>query len=539
MKELALGSASAFASESDDDHDITVVDDVHELALNGISSARPRVRVRHGTVRGSTATLVNCAVGAGVLATPYAARACGYVGAFVLIASTAIASAVTLRILVRAGATFASESFQGLVRDAFGARASRAVAATLVAYLFGSCVAYLIIIGDSYERVVDGFKNNDDDSTARAFWETRRCAIVVAATCVATPLSLARELTRLAPSSVIALLALAYTAIAIVIKAVMNSDVDGRSTAVAWTLSEESILAVPIVVFAFQCHIQVLSIFAELSASEGEGDRSTFDVNDEDDELELNDRARSRDVERRRVRRMYDVIAYAVGACFVGYALVGEFAYLAHPDVSSNVLDSYDKRDKVMMVATIFMGLNAVVSFPVNHHAARAAIDDLLADAFGWARFPPGRAPLARHASQTLAFVFLTAFVAFMVNDLGKVFELVGATCGSLVMFVVPAALLLHPKMRDAGLSKPSRVDDDLRDLDDVTRNLLSSAMGLLADDDVSDDVSVSEAVTDAADDAEASPKISGAEVGAAALLIVAAFVAMSNVYVLFFRRDA
>jgi len=68
---------------------------------------------------------------------------------------------------------------------------------------------------------------------------------------------------------------------------------------------------------------------------------------------------------------------------------------------------------------------------------------------------------------------------------------------------------------------------------------LLSSAMGLLADDDVSDDVSVSEAVTDAADDAEASPKISGAEVGAAALLIVAAFVAMSNVYVLFFRRDA
>ncbi|MGA0954652.1 MAG: hypothetical protein ACO3SN_02610 [Burkholderiaceae bacterium] len=46
------------------------------------------------------------------------------------------------------------------------------------------------------------------------------------------------------------------------------------------------------------------------------------------------------------------VIALAVGACFIGYLCVGEFAYIAHPDVTSNVLDSYDKNDKVMMLAT-------------------------------------------------------------------------------------------------------------------------------------------------------------------------------------------
>ena len=72
------------------------------------------------------------------------------------------------------------------------------------------------------------------------------------------------------------------------------------------------------------------------------------------------------------MRRMHTVIALAVGACFLGYFLVGELAYASHPNVSSNVLDSYDKGDATMTVATIFMGFSAIASFPVNHHAARA-----------------------------------------------------------------------------------------------------------------------------------------------------------------------
>lgn len=477
--------------------------------------------VRHGNVLGSTATLANCAIGAGVLATPFAVSKFGTVAGGIIIFVTALLVAYTLVVLVRAGSVFSSASYQGVVKDAFGPSASRAVSATLVVYLFGSCVAYMIIIGDSYTKAVAALAGGSDG----AWWASRRFAIAVVATFFVTPLSLLREMSRLAPASAVALVSLAYTASAIMCKGFAKVD-DGAPKAVAFKLDADSVSAVPIIVFAFQCHIQVLTIFSELSAHTSDADENAESLDAVDDEL----------VERKRVQRMHTVIALAVGACFVGYLLVGEFAYASHPNVSSNVLDSYDKGDAAMVVATIFMGFSAIASFPVNHHAARAALDDLLAATFGWEECAPGQAPISRHVTQTFGFVLTTTFVAFAVTDLGEVFQLIGATCGSLVMFVIPALLLLHPRMRSKKDAGTRAMDDDLQGLDDVTRELLSSAHELLQSD--LDDVS------DFGDDERGSSSSSkknlpgpGTCVIAATLILFAAFVAVSNVYVLFFRK--
>jgi len=476
--------------------------------------------VRHGNVLGSTATLANCAIGAGVLATPFAVSKFGTVAGGIIIFVTSLLVAYTLVVLVRAGSVFSSASYQGVVKDAFGPSASRAVSATLVVYLFGSCVAYMIIIGDSYTKAVAALAGGSDG----AWWASRRFAIAVVATFFVTPLSLLREMSRLAPASAVALVSLAYTASAIMCKGFAKVD-DGAPKAVAFKLDADSVSAVPIIVFAFQCHIQVLAIFSELSAHTSDADENAESLDAVDDEL----------VERKRVQRMHTVIALAVGACFVGYLLVGEFAYASHPNVSSNVLDSYDKGDAAMVVATIFMGFSAIASFPVNHHAARAALDDLLAATFGWEECAPGQAPISRHVTQTFGFVLTTTFVAFAVTDLGEVFQLIGATCGSLVMFVIPALLLLHPRMRSKKDAGTRAMDDDLQGLDDVTRELLSSAHELLQSD--LDDVS------DFGDDERGSSSSSknlpgpGTCVIAATLILFAAFVAVSNVYVLFFRK--
>jgi len=476
--------------------------------------------VRHGNVLGSTATLANCAIGAGVLATPFAVSKFGTVAGGIIIFVTSLLVAYTLVVLVRAGSVFSSASYQGVVKDAFGPSASRAVSATLVVYLFGSCVAYMIIIGDSYTKAVAALAGGSDG----AWWASRRFAIAVVATFFVTPLSLLREMSRLAPASAVALVSLAYTASAIMCKGFAKVD-DGAPKAVAFKLDADSVSAVPIIVFAFQCHIQVLTIFSELSAHTSDADENAESLDAVDDEL----------VERKRVQRMHTVIALAVGACFVGYLLVGEFAYASHPNVSSNVLDSYDKGDAAMVVATIFMGFSAIASFPVNHHAARAALDDLLAATFGWEECAPGQAPISRHVTQTFGFVLTTTFVAFAVTDLGEVFQLIGATCGSLVMFVIPALLLLHPRMRSKKDAGTRAMDDDLQGLDDVTRELLSSAHELLQSD--LDDVS------DFGDDDRGSSSSSknlpgpGTCVIAATLILFAAFVAVSNVYVLFFRK--
>lgn len=490
----------------------SVMDALSHSALVGDADGRVK---RHGTVLGSTATLANCAIGAGVLAMPYAVSELGYVLGGGVVFTAALLVVFTLIVLVRAGSTFGSSSYQGLVHDAFGGKVAQSVSAVLIVYLFGSCVAYLIIIGDSYTKVMSAVAASSD----AAWWASRRFAIAVIAAVVVTPLSLLREMSRLAPASAIALFALAYTALAIVTKGIEKSAGDAAQ-AVAVKFDVGSISAVPIVVFAFQCHIQVLAIFAELSAN---------GVSEQNDPL---DEPHERELEERRILRMFTVIAYAVGICFFGYLAVGEFAYMSHPDVSSNVLDSYDKSDKAMLIATILMGCSAVASFPVNHHAARAALDDLLASAFGWDRCAPGQAPARRHVSQTFGFVFTATMVSFMVKDLGKVFELIGATCGSLVMFIIPAALLLHPRMRSTKTASTSGPLDDLEGLDDVTRELLSSARDLLERDfaEGEDGLNLDDRDVESAD-----APTRGTIFVVAVLCLIAAFVATSNVYVILF----
>lgn len=96
-------------------------------ALVGETDGRAK---RRGNVSGSTATLANCAIGAGVLATPFAVSKFGTVGGGIVVLIAALLVAYTLVVLVRAGSAFESTSYQGLVRDAFGTRASRFVSGT-------------------------------------------------------------------------------------------------------------------------------------------------------------------------------------------------------------------------------------------------------------------------------------------------------------------------------------------------------------------------------------------------------------------------
>jgi len=49
---------------------------------------------------------------------------------------------------------------------------------------------------------------------------------------------------------------------------------------------------------------------------------------------------------------MEQVVAFSIAMCLVGYLLVGEFAYMTHPDVLSNMLNSYSTSDPWMLAAT-------------------------------------------------------------------------------------------------------------------------------------------------------------------------------------------
>ena len=84
---------------------------------------------------------------------------------------------------------------------------------------------------------------------------------------------------------------------------------------------------------------------------------------------------------------MERVSFWSMFACLAGYLAVGVFAYAEHPDVPSNLLDAYPADDLPMLAASLFMGLSCVASYPINHFASRAALDDVyVAGVCAWKR---------------------------------------------------------------------------------------------------------------------------------------------------------
>ena len=105
---------------------------------------------RRASVLSTAFNLINCAIGAGVLSVPYAVRSMGAVlGALSLCLVMAI-SVLTLNVLTRAARAYGASSYQELVRKSMGWFAAHVVSLTLIAYVFGSCVAYTIVCADSF-----------------------------------------------------------------------------------------------------------------------------------------------------------------------------------------------------------------------------------------------------------------------------------------------------------------------------------------------------------------------------------------------------
>jgi amino acid permease len=483
------------------------------LVTHGTNEAPPR----DASFLVSTFNLANCAVGAGVLSVPFAVSELGVALAALVLPLVAAVVVFTLKVLLRASDVYGAVSYQELVRKALGPGAAHAVSVTLIAYIAGSCVAYTIIVADAFASVAAGAGLLNNAQVAGAFGVERTVVILVTSVCVLLPLSLLRRTKHLAPTSAVTVMALSYTAYAVVAEFARGAfaalgdargraeddgtnatdtgasmgnftrhefhdangtDVDGhheptdsgaswwfkisRRGAVGsagfrgggadlWRFDERSVLALPILVFAFQCHIQVLSIYAELREERARDPGARAEESGEDAE----------DAKAARRRTMGRVATAATTMCLVGYLAVGACAYLSHPDIESNMLKSYDASDPYMLVATVGMGLSAIGSYPMNHFSARAALDDVLAASCGWTPAAPGTAPAARHVSQTLAFVLATTATALAVEDLGKVFQLVGSTAGVLVICWVPAALLLVPPPAEAPSPVPGAADAD------------------------------------------------------------------------------
>lgn len=140
----------------------------------------------------------------------------------------------------------------------------------------------------------------------------------------------------------------------------------------------------------------------------------------------------------RKLIGMIGVILSSMCLIMVGYLMVGFAGYFAYPvGVASNVLNSFpDKTD--VLVARAVVGTVVMCHYPLNHHPARHAWEDVI-EVFGGSRPPKWVSTVG-----TVFFVTVTTNVALVVRDLGAVLHIIGGTAACFMIFLIPGLLLIN-----------------------------------------------------------------------------------------------
>lgn len=355
--------------------------------------------------------VVNAALGAGILNFPQAYAKCGGIG-------TALAFQMGLLVFITGAFLIlaycadkhGSQNFQEIVREILGPVAYILTQIFILLYMFGSTIAYMILIGDQLEKVGAAIES-------QPHWYFKRDFLMCFVSIVfLLPLCLPKTLKILSYSSALGTIGAFFVCTVTTIKYF-----DGNYTlkqhhtkvTIPWT---ETLAAVPIICFGFQCHVPAVAIYAEMK--------------------------------RASVPRFGVVTVIAMAICTTAYAITGSFGYLTFgAKVKGDVLLNYDADDVLVNLARVMLTLIVLSTAAVVLFCGRSCVEGLYLALF---RMSPAVAEVnerKRRIIQTLIWFGLSLIIALFVTDIGKAVALIGGLA-ALFIFFFPGICLVQEMLQ-------------------------------------------------------------------------------------------
>lgn len=421
------------------------------------------------TILSCVINLTNTIIGAGMLGLPGAFAGTGYVGGTILILCGAFFSTNGLYLLSSAAQRAGLPSSFYSVAAAAVPQYTILIDLAVALKCFGVATGYLITISDCMVDALDHILLNDQESTGltaiiltRQFW-------VIGAVLAVLPLSFYKTLDDLKKTSALALVFVLFLAFGIVAYAngladpcldYANDD-ECRGEVVAFTDIPTTVSKLPIFVFAFTCHQNIFPVVNELQA--------------------------------RTQSRLNTVIASSIGIALVVFYIVAMEGYFTFGSLTrGDVILNYPETFNVTLLR-ICIAVMLTLHYPLQLDPSRRCIQSLLTVVRQWWNSSSnvsststeqvsqhGRDDSDHHISTTeaqstfqemdddkqasattitdnddtrqfyaitIAFLGASFVVAMVVEDLGVVLAMVGATGSTLVSYVLPGLIYvkLHP----------------------------------------------------------------------------------------------
>ncbi|XP_076354832.1 sodium-coupled neutral amino acid transporter 7-like isoform X2 [Tachypleus tridentatus] len=310
----------------------------HSLGLSyDLNKNRCETKVQTQTEKSGTSwyaasmMVINVALGAGLLNFPQAYDRAG--GVFVAIC----VQAVLVAFMISALLTLAycsdinrSNTYQEVVRSIFGETTRRLCSVLIIFFGFGACVTFVIVIGDQFDTVLSSLYGRNFCH----FWYMRReFTVVASSTCIILPLAFPKRIDFLKYSSSFGVLAMLYVVFLMIYEYFVGNYASGlvKTSPTVWT---DIFQVIPTICFGYQCHMSSVPIYSCLTD--------------------------------RRVSSFLRTVLVAMSMCMLAYSVASSAGYLTFGShVTSDILESYDAKDPLVMIGITALGVKMYTIYPV------------------------------------------------------------------------------------------------------------------------------------------------------------------------------
>lgn len=180
----------------------------------------PDARPRSG-LRSAFMNMANSIIGAGIIGQPYAFRQAGLTMGIILLVGLTFVVDWTIQLIVINSKLSGADSFQATLQHCFGKTGLIVISVAQWAFAFGGTLAFCIIVGDTIPHVIEGLFPRLREIPFLWLLTDRRAIIVLLVLGISWPLSLYRDIAKLAKASTMALISM----LIIIVTVVTNSPV--------------------------------------------------------------------------------------------------------------------------------------------------------------------------------------------------------------------------------------------------------------------------------------------------------------------------
>jgi len=327
----------------------------------------------NGSVMSSVLTLCNTIFGSGMLTIPYAISTIGLVNGIIAVIFFGCTSFFTLYLLTQCAKIVGGRNVSFFsISSCTYPKLSIVFDLAVAIKCFGVSISYLVIIGELLPKVTIGlFPNIPKDSVCltNLFWITVSMFIVV-------PLSFQKSLSSLKYASTVSLISVSYIAILVAYfffsgYRPINKDLDKAVPLMFYSNSTDNsklsfsqdisyfkwsinfFKVLPIFVFAYTCHQNILTVFNEMRIT-----------------------SRRRD-NRHNKSIISTSIAIAIAICV--YLTIGITGYLTFgSSTRSNIISMYPASNKLVLIAQLLMAIMVSTCFALQCHPARKSFGNVI-----------------------------------------------------------------------------------------------------------------------------------------------------------------